>query len=238
MMLAIIDSRAPKEAILNLEKHVDAVFQFGSSGITFNSISCHPDIFIYQDAFNLILAPNAPDALVEFLTSHKVHYVFGKNNVEASLRSSVAYNCLATSDYLFHKSGFTDPSISSVNQEKDFINLRQAYTRCSLTHIGNNYYITSDKGIEKKLVENGLDCFYFSPEQISIMGHKHGFLGGTNGRCKDKLFFMGNIDLHKDGKELRNFIEEGGIEIVSLTEGFLYDGGGIFFIEVDISLMI
>lgn len=229
-MLAIIDGRAPKEAIATLRKYVEDVFQFESTGITYNSISGHPDIFIYQDESNLVIAPNSPLSFLEFLDTHKVKFIFGKKKVGNNFKNSVAYNCLSTEYYFFHQSGTTDPVIIKFNQEKEFINLPQAYTRCSLTHLGNNKYITSDKGIEKKLLEKGLNCFYFSPEQISIMDHKHGFLGGTNGTYKGKIFFIGNIDLHRDGFAIRNYIENLGMEIVSLTNTLLYDGGGILFI--------
>ncbi len=230
-MLAIIDKRSPHEAILNLEKQVDAVFQFESEGITFNSISGHPDIFIYQDESNLVVAPNAPLPLLEFFITHKISYTFGEKKVEKTFENSVLYNCISTEHYLFHKSGFTDSSIIKLNQGKEFIHLPQAYTRCSLTHLGNNKYITSDKGIEKELIKKRLDCFFFPPEQISIKDHSHGFLGGTNGLLNNKLFFIGNIDLHKQGFALRNYIEKSGIEIVSLCNSLLYDGGGILFID-------
>ena len=230
-MLAIIDKRAPEEAILNLKKHVDDVFQFESTGITSNSISCHPDIFIYQDESNLIIAPNAPLPLLEFFNAHKVNYIFGEKKVDENFENSVSYNCLSSSHYFFHKSGYTDPSIIRANNNKEFINLPQAFTRCSLTYLGHNRYITSDKGIEKNLIKKGLNCFYFSPEQISIIDHRNGFFGGTNGLFDNKLFFIGNIDLHKQGKALRNFIESAGVEIVTLANSLLYDGGGIFFIR-------
>lgn len=230
-MLAIIDSRAPQEAVINLKKYVDFVFQLQTEGTTFNSISGHPDIFIYQGESNLIIAPNAPLPLLNFFNTHRVNYFFGEERVEESFIKSVLYNCISTEHFLFHKSGFTDPSIIKITHDKEFINLPQAYTRCSLTHLGNNKYITSDKGIEKNLIKKGLDCFYFSPEQISIIGHSHGFLGGTNGLCNNRLFFIGNIDLHKQGYELRNYIENLGIEIVSLANNLLYDGGGIIFID-------
>ena len=230
-MLAIIDSRAPQEAISNLKKYVDDLLLFKSEEITFNPISGHPDIFIYQDESNLIIAPNAPTSLFDFLIAHKIHFIAGDSKVAENFKDSVSYNCVGNSKYFFHKSGFTDPVIVLQTQEKEFINLPQAYTRCSLTHLGNNKYITSDKGIEKKIKEIKLDCFYFPPEEISIIGHSHGFLGGTSGLCNGKIFFIGNLDLHKAGFELRKYIESQGVEIISLCNSTLYDGGGIIFIN-------
>ena len=232
MTLAIIDNRAPKEAILNLEKQFGAVFRFESKGITADAISGHPDIFIYQDESNLIIAPNAPAALFEFLHNHEVSFLMGDNIVGADFESSVGYNCIGTSRHFFHKEGLSETTVLRLNREKKFFSVPQAYTRCSLTHLGNDLFITSDRGIKKKLNENQLDCFYFSPDQISIIGHSHGFLGGTNGLHDGRLFFMGDIALHKEGNALRNFVENAGLEIVALCPGLLYDGGGIFFIEI------
>ena len=48
-MYAIIDKRCSKEIKENLKQYVDAVFEFSTEGITYNSISCHPDIFIFQN---------------------------------------------------------------------------------------------------------------------------------------------------------------------------------------------
>ncbi len=55
-MFAIIDSRSSKQAINNLKEYVDDVFAFQTGGITGNSISGHPDIFIYQDRNQLVVA--------------------------------------------------------------------------------------------------------------------------------------------------------------------------------------
>jgi len=231
LMLAIIDGRSPTESIDNLKKHVDDVLLFESIGITSNSISGHPDIFIFQYGFDLIIAPNSPQLLFEFLDKHQVSYSLGQKIVGEEFKNCVSYNCLSTEEYFFHKAGFAEEEINKLNHNKKFVNLPQAFTRCSLTHLGNNKYISSDNGVVKKLAQAGLECFYFSPDQISIPGHKNGFFGGTNGSSKNKIFFNGNVDLHEHGQTLRKYIEDMDIEIVSLNHDFLYDGGGIFFLE-------
>ena len=66
-MYAIIDHRTPLTIKNNLKKYTDEFFEFSSNSITYNSISCHPDIFIYQDANKLVLAPNSPKDLLNFL---------------------------------------------------------------------------------------------------------------------------------------------------------------------------
>jgi len=59
-MLAIIDSRSSKKVINKLKEYVTDVYMFQTDGITGNSISGHPDIFVYQDKDHLIVSPNSP----------------------------------------------------------------------------------------------------------------------------------------------------------------------------------
>ncbi len=229
-MFAIIDARSSKQVINNLKEYVTDVCTFQTNGITANSISGHPDIYLYQDMNHLVVAPNAPVNLFGFLDGHNTTYVKGEREVGHELYNSVQYNCLSTSAFLFHKSGYTEPTILDINKKKEFIHLSQAYTRCSLVHLCENYYITSDRGIEKVLLKKGLSCFYFNPEQIIIRGHNNGFIGGAVGIWGKKIFFNGNIELHSDGQRLREYLIDHDFDVVNLSDEYLYDGGCIFFV--------
>ena len=229
-MFAIIDSRSQNDVINNLREYVEDLFEFETYGITRNSISGHPDIFIYQDNNQLVIAPNAPAELFAFLENRNLTYVRGERDVGGELHNSVQYNCLSTPDFLFHKSGYTDPAILEINKAKEFIPLPQAYTRCSLVHLYENNYLTSDRGIERVLIGKGLSCFYFNPEEITIRDHDNGFIGGTVGIRGKRIFFNGNVELHADGQQLKEHLLNLGLEIVNLSDEYLYDGGCIFFV--------
>jgi hypothetical protein len=229
-MFAIIDSRSQNDVVNNLREYVEDLFEFETYGITRNSIAGHPDIFIYQDNNQLVIAPNAPVGLFEFLNNHNLTYVRGKREVGGELYNSVQYNCLSTPDYVFHKSGYTDPAILEINKAKEFIPLPQAYTRCSLVHLCENNYLTSDRGIEKVLIGKGLSCFYFNPEEITIRDHDNGFIGGAVGIRGKRIFFNGNVELHADGQRLKEHLLNLGLEIVNLSDQYLYDGGCMFFV--------
>ena len=176
------------------------------------------------------MAPNAPDELFVFLECHNINYVRGKREVGYELYNSVQYNCLSTPDFHFHKSGYTDPTILEMNKTRELIPLSQAYTRCSLVHLCDNNYLTSDRGIEKVLLRKGFSCFYFNPEQITIRDHNNGFIGGAIGIWSKKIFFNGNIELHSDGQRLREYLIDLDFDIINLSDKFLYDGGCIFFV--------
>ena len=229
-MFAIIDSRSSKRAINNLKEYVEDLFVFQTSDLTYNSISGHPDIFIYQDNNHLVVAPNAPIELFKFLNNYNIAYLKGERDVGYALDNSVQYNCLSTSQFLFHKSGFTDPAILEINKDKEFVQLPQAYTRCSLVHLCEDNYLASDRGIEKVLLQKGLSCFYFNPEEIIIQDHKNGFIGGSIGIWGKSIFFNGNVGLHVDGQRLKGHLLNLGFDIVNLSDEYLYDGGCIFFV--------
>lgn len=228
-MYAIIDKRAPFEVKKNLKKYVDDIFEFSSEGITYNSISGHPDIFLFQDDNGFVVAPNSPKELINFLECKNVNYSFGDKPVGEHLDDSVLYNCLTTNKYFFFKKDKPDASIQKRNSEKILINLPQAYTRCSMFAI-NDKVITSDKGIVKALEKNNIEHFYFNPSKIRIEDHKNGFIGGAMGAVDNKVFFLGNLLKHNDGKALYKFITTLGKEVICLGNDYLYDGGGIFFV--------
>lgn len=229
-MYAIIDQRAPLKVKKNLKKYTNDIFEFSSDEITYNSIAGHPDIFMFQDVHKLILAPNTPKELITFLDKKAVNYSFGIHPVGKNLDTSVLYNCLSTQKYFFCKKGKPDVSIQKWCSLKQLVNIPQSYARCSMFAIENNI-ITSDKGIVKVLEKSQIDYLYFDPSEITIKDHKNGFIGGTMGATDNKVFFLGNILKHKDGKALDKYIAALGKEVICLGNNHLYDGGGLFFVS-------
>lgn len=230
-MFAIIDKRASQEVKDNLKLHVEAIFEFSSEGIVYNSISGHPDIFMFQDKKKLIVAPNAPADLIAFLRVHHIDFEFGKENVGESLLESSQYNCLATASKYFLRKGYTDASILAYCKDKEPVFLPQSYVRCSLFNLTEDHFITSDKGILKSLNAAAIETFYFDPREIRIMDHAYGFFGGTVGKMNDTLFFMGDIFKHSEGVALAKYSSQNKLKYVCLGNDYLYDGGGLFFVE-------
>ena len=229
-MWAIIDSRAPREAINRLSKSFD-VLELKSEGITYGEVSGHPDVFIFQDENRIIVAPNSPKELINFLDQQNTNYIFGRKEVGTELNNSTQYNCIATENIILHKKGYTDEVILENSQNKKLFELPQAYTRCSLTMMNESNYITSDKGIEKSLLKEGYNVLEVSPSSILLPGYPYGFFGGTNGIVNNTFYLIGSLNHHEQGEEIKQFLIENKLEIIELYDGPLYDGGGIFFGE-------
>jgi len=229
-MLIVIDERIPFEAKKRLANFGKLV-EFETQNITYPAISGHPDIFLCQTPHSLICAPNLPEKYVALFESENILFQIGENKVGEEFPDTVFYNCVVSEDFLLHKKPYTDPQILAHSKQLEFIEIPQAYTRCSLMALPSQNFITSDKGIEKALKRHKLNVNYFSPEEILLPGMQHGFIGGALGLNTGKLFVIGNPDFHSWGTQFKALINQQALELISLYDGPFFDGGGIFFLE-------
>lgn len=229
-MLIVIDSRAPEKAKLRLSNFGEVV-EFSTQNITYEAISGHPDIFLCQTPDSLICAPNLPPSYFKLFKDKNIDFLIGANPVGKLFPETSHYNCLVNERFIFHKSTYTDARIIELNKVQEFINLPQAYTRCSLIELPSKKFITSDKGIENVLKNRKLNVYYFPPNEILLPTMPHGFIGGAMGFYSGKLFVLGNPDYYTWGKEFNALMKQENIELISLYDGPFFDGGGIFFLE-------
>ncbi len=225
----IIDARAPQMAI-NLLAQEFTVVPFRTQGITYEAISCHPDVFLFQYNGKLIVAPNIPQEYKDFFQNNNIDYSEGSTTIDETLHNSVAYNCVATSEFLFHKNGMTDLKILQHCNSKHFICLPQAYARCSMIALNNRAIITSDKGIAHALEQHKFDVCYIDPHEIMLPPYPYGFIGGCMGIRGTTIYIIGSLSHISNGEKLRQFAKKHEYTVVELYSGKLYDGGGIFFL--------
>lgn len=235
MPLILLDERSPKEAKDRLSTFGELLF-FLRQGVTEESVSGHPDIFFFEftdgDNKQLIVAPNIGERYSRVLQRSAIHFQFGNEPVSADYRYASAYNAVCTEKYFMHKISHSDLSIRAVCKNRVQIEVPQGYSRCSTIHLKDNFFITSDRGIQKALLKYPeIDLLYVSPEGILLPGHRNGFWGGCAGIFQDKLFLLGSLDFFKDGEKVREYCKRVGVDIIELYPGPLYDGGGIFFLD-------
>lgn len=229
-MIAVVDGRAPHAALLKLHEEFD-VIPFHSQGITYEAVSGHPDIFMFQHESLLILAPNTPPAFIAELHKRSVRYRFGQTMVGPELADSSQYNCFVSGKALIHRDGFTDNQIMEhFLPANKLISVPQSYCRCSAIDLGP-FILTSDKGILQSLQKQAVPVEYIDPDGILLPPYPNGFIGGCCGVCNGRFYVIGSPSCYKAGDKLRLFAEKSGLELVPLYDGPLYDAGGIFFVE-------
>ena len=228
-MLIFIDNRSPNPAKEKLSDYGE-VIPFSTNGITYESISGHPDIFMCRVNKNLIVAPNLPENFKKILKNNSVSFVEGELPVEKKYPGTSRYNIVATENYLIHNFRYTDSVITDVGEDLDLIHSGQGYTRCNLLPLKEDRFITSDEGIKRVLERFSLKCFYVNPSEILLQGERHGFFGGVCGIHENTIFVNGNLSRINQGEELKNFLKGLKYDIVELYDGPLFDGGSILFI--------
>lgn len=226
-MIVVADKRIPELALKALKKYGEVLY-FETSCITYPAISGHPDIFFCKVVDELLVSPNTPDEFKRKLKSGSISFSEGHSVVGQKYPNTASYNAVVTNRYLIHNQEFTDSEILKLCIHLEKIEVKQAYTRCNLLALKNNRFITSDKGIEKALLQKSLEVLFVRPEGILLPGFDHGFFGGTCGIFEEKVIFIGNLNHFPEGEKVRQFLSS--YEIIELYDGPLFDGGSLIFI--------
>ncbi|NOX47144.1 MAG: hypothetical protein GXO89_09230 [Chlorobi bacterium] len=230
--MIIANKRLPEQAKDKLKGFGDVLF-LETEGITYNAISGHPDIFFCTGNNKLIVAPNLPEKFKVELMNRSLDFVFGKKPVGVKYPETAFYNAVVTDNYLIHNLKYTDTAILESSENLKMINVKQAYTRCNLLSLPGDRFITSDRGIEKALINEGLEILYVSPRDVLLPGFEHGFFGGACGVFENKLLLIGSLEHFNDGEKIRQFLAKAKMEIIELYDGPLVDGGSILTCWVD-----
>lgn len=226
-MLIIVDVRAPEEAKENLKRYGEMV-EFETSGITYDAISGHPDVFMCRVGEELVVAPNIAERFIE-TGNLKLEIRTGRLDVGREYPESARYNAVVTDDLIIHNLDISDPELLMMTWDRQQVHVPQGYSRCNLLPLKNNHFITSDKGIEKNLKEIAT-LLYVDSQEILLPGFEHGFFGGACGVFEDNVFVMGTLEKISQGKEIHSFLTNLNYEVIELYDGPLFDVGSILFI--------
>ena len=141
----------------------------------------------------------------------------------------VRYNACSTGRYFIHALEYTDERLLEACDELGLIkvNVRQGYSKCSITQVDEESIITYDEGIFKACTRAGLDVLLISPGHVKLEGYDTGFMGGASGKIGDEILFNGDISAHPDFERIASFIEKKGLRIRYFREFPLTDIGTI-----------
>ncbi|MDD4142096.1 MAG: hypothetical protein PHR20_04815 [Bacteroidales bacterium] len=224
----IYNSTLPCEIITQIEGIFRGI-AFGSSGITVEALSGHPDIFICQVNGKAVCAPNTPRKIIEELQGI-LPVSFGDTNIGTTMETIPSYNVVISGSFVIHNIKHTDKRILEEVGSRRFINVPQAFTRCSTLPLRGDAFITSDAGIAKVFKAEGIDHLLVSSDGISLRGYKNGFIGGCMGADKGTVYITGKLTKHKNGEQITGYLDEHGYNIKELHEGNLIDSGSLLII--------
>lgn len=227
-MIIIASESIPETAFRKLQT-TGTVLLLGRQIGPYPAIAAHPDVFLCQKGHVVYSSP----ALSAWLSPKmgKGRFVPGKNLPGKTYPHTAIYNAVFAGNTFVHHLGVSDPILLKAAQNMEHIHVNQAYTRCNLLGLNSACFVTSDRGIEKKLLLAGKKVFYIDPHQIVLPGKNHGFFGGACGLYDQTIYVCGNWQSLKEAAALQAFCQQCGFTIASLCDGPVIDIGAVFFVK-------
>lgn len=194
-------------------------------------IDTHPDMCVcHLENNKIVVSPDSYQYYNEILSDFGFEIIKGDSVLSPEYPSDIAYNCVLINGKLFHNLKYTDKKILEFAQDNNYerINVKQGYTKCSTLIVDSESVITSDAGLYKVYINNGIKTLYVSNEKIKLRNFNCGFIGGCGGLLsKNKMAFFGDVKKHPDYNRIREFLSERNIEIICICEGEISDYGSI-----------
>ncbi|MDP4175456.1 MAG: hypothetical protein Q8933_15890 [Bacteroidota bacterium] len=232
-MLILVDAKLPEAAKTRLSLFGELI-ELKTTGITYEAISGHPDIFFFQNTQNnrVIAAANLPNEYSSILRANGIGFESGETIVGKTYPETAHYNAVISKSYFIHNKKITESRIlNSLSESTQIISVKQGYTRCSLLPLKDDCFICSDHGIYKTLKEIAAKVLYVDPKEVILPGFSHGFFGGACGIHENMVFISGSLKCIKDGDKVRDFLKWMDYEIIELYDGPLFDVGSILFLR-------
>lgn len=145
--------------------------------------------------------------------------------LQASYPDDVKLNAASVGNFIICNSKHTYQPILGGYR---LIDISQGCAKCSTLVVDDNSIITSDQGIHKKAIENGLCSLLIECGDIRLDGYQYGFIGGCGFKLSEhQIYFTGNLYSHRNAPQMEQFLTERGIEIICGKSHELIDVGSI-----------
>ncbi len=197
----------------------------------------HPDVVGAKFDNNFFACANLSNSFCEKLKNCGISVIRG-DYIKPHYPFDSAFNCVIGKDFIFHNLSITDQVILDFADSKGFfsINVKQGYSKCSTVVLNNNFLITDDKGIYKKILKH-FNVLLVSRGDIKLDGYNYGFIGGATAVYNNYIFVFGCLENHRDYISIKSFAESVGYKVVNLGEGKLEDYGGIHFFKCNPNIL-
>ncbi|MDD3011794.1 MAG: hypothetical protein PHU97_10815 [Bacteroidales bacterium] len=196
---------------------------------TFNGpLHGHPDLFLFTNGENRVVAPDAPPLLLSIMEKHGIQHIKGLWPAGTKHPETARYNAAALPDILIHNPMLTEQTILTLYTTGQIYAVKQGYSRCSTLLLDSEHLITSDKGIARVWQSAGKEALWVQSRKIILPGYDYGLFGGCCGIHKKEILLSGTLDTVEEVDEIRQFAANCGFSFVEPREGPLQDVGGIF----------
>lgn len=230
-MVAFIDYRTTIEEKKSLSKFNIDFIEIPKNSTLYDAIDGHVDIqinIIDKKEKKIIVHKDIAPSFIKKLEQFNIKYIKSLSSLTEKYPGNIILNAAILEKDIIHNFKYTDKNLISSIKDKNFINVKQGYSKCSILPIREKAIITNDKGIYDTLKKEDYDILLLPPGDILLPSLNYGFIGGVGGKISDdSLGFFGNLDYYKYGKEVKHFLSKYDIKPIYLREGKLIDRGSL-----------
>ncbi len=230
-MKIIVNSMTKPEIIKALKIHGFDVYKAPINPNLPEPVNTHPDMQISFFDGIAVCDPELKEYYDGIFKNSLVNVFSGNTKTQGNYPWDIAYNIKVVGNNVFHNFRYTDGVVTEKLKGRNFVNVSQGYSGCSISAVGQNAIITADKAICDRAQENGLDALLISNKNIVLEPYEYGFIGGASFFCDNTVYFFGDISTHPDYSNIHSFCKVRGTKIVSLCDGELFDYGSAFTFE-------
>lgn len=229
--LALVDGRASEKVLASLEKLELNIVKTSRCLDLYPSIAYHPDMLMTLiDEETLVIAPNVFDYYANILESYEINLLKGKSFLKNYYPATAAYNVARIGNHAVHNKKYTDPVVVDELKKRgvELIDIKQAYSKCTMLPVNGNSCITCDRPMAKKLEGEGYEVLLLDNGYIDLIGQEYGFIGGAGGNYGlDTILFTGSLARHPQEKEILKFLEDRKIKPSFLSDDKIVDLGTV-----------
>lgn len=168
------------------------------------------------------------EGLVNKLETLAINYVKCEN-IGYRYPDNVALNAALVGNKLLCNKKALHPLIAKhcYDENIEIIHVNQGYTKCSTLVLDDNSIITDDESVAKASLISNISVLKIDKGDIILDDKNVGFIGGASAKIGDTVYFLGDIDSHKNATEIIRFIANLNLHIECVTSSKLLDIGGI-----------
>jgi len=230
----IIGSGYNEEIYINLQKlGIEPILTAKSTNVR-SGIRNHADLCVCPLTDNNFLLSKEQVELSDILIKNGCNTSFIDEDLGYDYPSDVLLNCVIIGKHIIYNPQTVSSKIRDFVRKKDLIEVtvRQGYTKCSITPLTIDSFITDDISIGSRAVDFGFDVLVIGKGEIKLKDFNYGFIGGATGKISEnKLVITGNAAKLSDYDKIKKFLYKKDIELIQLSDGDVEDIGSIFPID-------
>lgn len=191
-------------------------------------ISRHADILGNYVGKSTFLVDKNQDELCNFIKNNN-----GKSVIIENIKSPYPNDCLLNfadiGDYIICNKSILTEKIAEFLPQKEIIDVKQGYSKCSVCICKKNTIITDDISIYNAVSQyNNIKSLLVEKGSVSIGKYDYGFIGGCCGLIdKNLLLFNGDLSTHSDFDKIKNFLYDNEVNYIDIKGKPLIDIGSI-----------